>query len=280
MGRSGLLAAGILVSVLLLGGCASPLEKFLSMEDSRSPTKALGRCLTNELNANEFLDCVFDVKVDSENKELLLLRGHAVVGLLAIYGKFSLDNDPVNKEDDSRRLLGRIYAAETSLWKASICKVNSESAPSTTKFSDIKCERKAPTEHVLMRDVEHLNRVGKIIQVALAAGKPAARRAANFFEKLIAIIVTPTPSGALAMARDFRKALVRAATIEAYGSAYFGAVKKWMQEIQDREKGDKDVPNLDDWEKIDTLYLKPACDEIKRMGKDERLCFPKRRPTT
>ncbi len=212
--QSKFLAGGLLVSALLLSGCANRFEQILNLEQTRSPSKALEFCLDQvkesldaadkleekklegadvgkkKANAkkviikvredrrsatNEFLNCVFVEDVKLKNLELRLLRGHAVVGLLAIYGEYLIDKPTEKREDDADRLLGRIFLAENKLWNASACKAKSEdTANNGVDASTIQCKSDVPAGYVLKHRVDHVERVFTVTQVALAASKPVA----------------------------------------------------------------------------------------------------------
>jgi hypothetical protein len=210
---------------------------------------------------NQFLDCVFEVDVPENNVEWRLVRGHAVVSLLTMYGAYSLKFDPLNQEDDAKRLFGRIVSAENSLWQAT--RLNPAGASSLSKEA-----------RLLAKDIGRVNRIIAVIQVSTAAFKPAKRRLIGFGQKVAALVATPTPAGAIGALRDFRKAVKRAATIAVKGSAYINGIISWMKNIRDAKGG---IPSLDDWKAIDDIYLRPACKSVAFMAYgDFRSCIPNR----
>lgn len=68
---------------------------------------------------NWFLDCIFGISVDQDDLETRLVRGHAIVGILAIYGAWTSQFDLANQKDDATRILSRIEKASRLMWEAS-----------------------------------------------------------------------------------------------------------------------------------------------------------------
>lgn len=247
-------------------------------------------------NINDFLDCVFDVKVDQEKLELRLVRGHAIVGVLAVYGLWSVQFDAAHQKDDASRLLSRIENAEKHLWDASNYKpvvtntVSEDKTTSTSSFTwptrkiayknqgkNQKASNKKPIEPrvTLKREPSRLKRIVSVTQVVTAAGKPAARRTRSLIEKVFSGIAsavsTGSPAGLLSSGKDIRDAIKRAMTTRIYGSAYFSALKEFLENVKARED---EFPILKDWKAVDDEYLKGACDDLAKIVGREHTCIP------
>lgn len=216
---------------------------------------------------DKFLDCFFKVDVPpTPNKlEWRLVRGHAVVAMLAMYGAFSLKHDPVNQEEDAQRLFGRIVEAENSLWAASKLKPRTQSPAS----EEVK---------ILLNDAARHDRIIDVGQVATAALKPLKRRLFGFFEKLGAVFVAPTPGGVIGVLKDVREAAKRAFVIALKGSDYIRGTREWMKRIKTSKSGQ---PDISDWNAIDEAFLIPACRSVAFMAfEDFRRCSPDRTQQT
>ena len=266
--------------VVWLGGCvSSPLESFLDQQASRRPTRVIAECIKGvdkELSAeesgqenaggekeaiNRFLDCIFETKVPEDNLEWRLVRGHAVVALISMYGAYSLQYSPLYQKEDAQRLQGRVIAAEKSMWEMS--RFRASPPPYSNEMK------------LLLEDAAHDDRMLDVLQVATAAMNPAKRRAVGFFERLGNVIVAPTPQGAVGLVRNLRDAVKRAAVVEIKGSDYIQGTTKLMQNIRDRKNG---IPDKEDWKAIDAAYLAPACRTISFMadGNFDKSCSPAR----
>lgn len=262
--------AALVVEMALLGGCATPLEKLLKQEIDNDPITVVKDCFdkadeeaakgtAEKKTIDQFLDCFFDVEVPSDNLEWRLVRGHAVVAMISMYGAYSLQHDPINQKEDAQRLFGRIFEAEKSLWEAS--KFNSPANVS----NEVK---------LLLEDGARHERIADVGQVATASLKPAKRRLFGFFEKLSSLFSAPAPTGVVGALKDLRNAAKRAFTVSLKGSDYINGTRKFMENIKSNKGGNPD-PN--DWKAIDVAFLAPACKSISFMAYGEfRECSPNR----
>ncbi len=265
--------AALVAVMAVLGGCASPLEKLLKQEIDNDPITVVKDCFdkadeeakveSNEkLIIDKFLDCFFEVDVPPVNLEWRLVRGHAVVAMISMYGAYSLKHDPVNQEEDAQRLFGRIFEAERSLWAASKLNTGDPAVPTSNEF------------RLLVEDGARHDRIADVGRVATASLKPAKRRLIGFFEKFSALFAAPTPVGVIGALKDLRAAARRAFTVALKGSDYIKGARAWMKNIKVAKNGD---PDVDDWIAIDMAYLAPACQRISFMAYgDSRTCSPSR----
>lgn len=166
-------AWGVIALTALLGGCTSLSERILGLEEGKSPTKVMYDCLKSfddldkqkeaakdqenfekfeelkkKSGVNEFLDCVFEITVAEDNLELRLVRGHAIVSILGIYGAWSAQFDAGHMKDDAARILSRIEKSEQLLWAASQYKAtkSSQTIPNGTTTTTTTTFNRATTK--------------------------------------------------------------------------------------------------------------------------------------
>ena len=276
------LAIGFAAAVL--AGCASPSAKFFLGEDAKPFSEQIKNCVdpwekreqeegVDEAIAetagkksamNEFLDCITGVAIGQNAIEFRLLRGHLIVGVLAIYGEDSAGKSPSNKQKHATNILGHIERAESLLWEASGCQNSAAGAD---------CTPLDPNTLTDARDT--LRRIFAVLDLARAVSEPGKERVLpfgkSFITRISALITVPTPSGAIGLVKEGRRAAARIFTLRSYSAAYRSAVEGFLKEVTGR------TPKAENWKRIDTAYLLPACKSLARMAgrkEDQHHCVP------
>ena len=160
----------------------------------------LNAAVNNIGNVDAFLDCVVG-KIDANDKELHLLRGHIVVSVIARYGLYNVDlAQYANAASDAASLMDRIEIAEELLRGAS------------KKFNT-----NLPDPH--HPNVDRLDRVAAVLNVSLAATKPTKERVKSFITRVAALV--GGGAGSIPdLLEDALRGVKKLARLRVWGGAY------------------------------------------------------------
>ena len=247
----------LVAAIVMLEGCASPIDKFYGLADAPTADKAIRTCIQTYVQAEEnneivtvhdFLDCIFkdptgavNADVPQDNLPLRLFRAHAIVSGLAVYGGFSMKYDRLANRENAAVLLGAIEKAELELWSAHKAVANPSHG------------------YVAQRTVDFFDRIRLVYKVAEVAARPGLMRARNFVERIVAAIAAENPLAVIGTIKDARRAISRALTARRYSAAYIKGIRDLIAEIKTQRSGQ---PGDDDWKAIDEFYLNDACETL------------------
>jgi len=280
---------GMLVAVaMLVGACASsPVDRFYGFDDTQKIDEVLGDCFSEFVGEDDpefvgkddvdeakdvhtFLNCGFRTVAERKagsgaadiaesDLQLRMLRAHAVVGALAVYGNFSMEVDREKNRENAAVLLTSIEEAEIDLWTAF------EAASGTSIHG-----------YVLQRDVDFFDRIRLVYKVAEGAVRPGLLRAKGFVERIVAAIAGQNPFAVFTTVKDARKGIARALSARRYSAAYIRGIRNFIIEIKTRSTN-RGVVTKPDFKAVDGFYLKAACDGLaKTAGASSHHCIPDR----
>ena len=200
------------------------------------------------------LDCYVG-PVDATNLEERLVRGHVIVTMLAMYGKYNLGVRRYNGvENDAATILKSISAADLSLSRSS--NLLYRAAGYTTDLT------KTP-----LQSYYRVDRVVDVLQVAIDVERPTIARAKEDVLNIVAAIggsptaVRDLVDGALAVIK-------KVTVLEVYGPAVRRDAYNFLQGMKGRGHAD-----LTDWTQWDTS-LYEACKPIAELARGQNQCVP------
>ncbi|MEM7044464.1 MAG: hypothetical protein AAF543_16770 [Pseudomonadota bacterium] len=211
---------------------------------------------------------------DKAKEELLALRGHAIVTVMARYAAYNMTGviagglhatnfEPYDAlSSDAAALLTRIEYAERLLRRDSKTARQFEAKPVP------QVDRTAASLHGFPR-VKRSNRVFSVVQVAFEAERPTARRAVGFLTRLAGLFAGPGVSDLKSVVNTALAGLEKAAFVNIYGRAYRADVDDLFADLDDG-------PSPDHWTKIDDA-LRDACNRLAILaGGVVAHCVPER----
>jgi hypothetical protein len=207
--------------------------------------------LKGQSKIDYLLDCTL---AEAPNHEASLYRAHVLLSLLASYGAYNLSVGHYEESiGDAITLLSHIKQAEASLRKASSVV---EPMPAIIEFQDNRYR---------------IERVSKLLEVALYAERPTLRRAKRSVRSLIGAIAADAPpsivkSGIEGAMSGIRKSI----HLRLYGKAYLEDAREDLERFANGSV----APSIDDWQRRDIL-IQEACDKISTIAKVDRYsCLP------
>jgi hypothetical protein len=214
--------------------------------DGEISSDYLKALLNGESKIDYLLNCALAEAPDNEAR---LYRAHVLLSLLASYGAYNLSVGQYEESiGDAITLLSHIKQAETSLRKASSVV---EPTAAIFKFQDNRYR---------------IERISKLLEVALYAERPTLRRAKRSVRSLIGAIAADAPpsvvkSGIEGAMTGIRKSI----HLRLYGKAYLDDAREDLERFADGSI----TPSIEDWQRRDIL-IQEACDKISLIAKLER----------
>lgn len=273
--KATLRTATVVVAFSVLGGCGSLIDEFYGLDEAPTVDEAIAKCvgkyvggeekekIDERKNIHDFLDCFFDpennnknARVGEENLPLRLLRAHAIVGALAVYGAYSMKYDRLANRENAAVLLGAIENAEAKLWSAKTIGDN------------------PPHGYVAQAYIDYFDRIRLVYKVAEAAARPGIIRTRNIVRRIILAAGSQNPLAVVSTVKDSRRAIARALTARRYSAAFIAGIGGLIAEINTKRSG---TPSIDDWKTIDNFYLKAACETLADIAEvPAHRCVPSR----
>lgn len=170
----------------------------------------------------QFLDC-FLGPVDPIDYDTRLLRGHIALAMLSEYAAHEIAEAPISKRKDyANTAISQISGAELSLKSMSYAEANQVwGTGGSASGSKAKLITRMPGTPV--QSVRNVARIEQIIKLAAFSDTVAFRNAWGGMVQLVADSASHLTAAAVAQdaANSAVKALQEAATVNAFGAAYF-----------------------------------------------------------
>lgn len=200
---------------------------------------------------DNLLDCYIG-PVDATNVEQRLFRGHVIVTMLAIYGRFNLKAHRYNgMEDDAATLLKSITTAELSLSRSSNLLFRAAGSQSNLPQTPLKA-------------FNRVDRAVDVLQVAIDVERPTYARARNAVLNLVAVI-GGSPTALRDLVSEALVGIKKATVLAVYAPALRADAYADLKRIQ------RDGVKVEDWAAWDR-ELFAACQSIAEMASAPNTC--------
>lgn len=256
------------VSTLVSGEWQPPASSAVSVDPTPrlDPDEEKPGYLTHErvrAHFDNFLDCYFidlvpyeEGKTDDQKRQLMALRGHAIVTVLARYAAYNLTGRiggglhttafPPYEDSpgDAGNVLARIEYAQRLIRK---------DAPEELRFPEEGKPQVQLTDESLYGypNVQRVNRIFSVVQLAFEAERPTLRRAQGIVSEIIGLFPGANVTAFRNLVEYAVAGLEKAALLGTYSRAYRSSTKMIFDGIQG-------TPGKEDWEKVDGA-LQDAC---------------------
>jgi hypothetical protein len=225
--------------------------KMVTNADGELSTDYLKALLKGQSKIDYLLDCAL---AKAPNDEARLYRAHVLLSLLASYGAYNLSVGQYEESiGDAVTLLSHIKQAELSLRMASTI------VKPTASIDEFQHNR------------QRIERISKILEVALYAERPTLRRAKGSVRSLLGAIAADAPTSVVRSGIEgAMTGIQKSIHLRLYGKAYLDDARLDLNRFADGSK----TPTPDDWQRRDRL-IQEACDEITITARLEGYtCLP------
>jgi hypothetical protein len=207
------------------------------------------------LNGQSKIDYLLDCTLaEAPNDEARLYRAHVLLSLLASYGAYNFSVGQYEESiGDAITLLSHIKQAETALRLASTV------VEPTQSIDQFQLNR------------YRIERISKLLEVALYAERPTLRRAKDSVRSLLGAIAADAPTSVVKSSiKGAMAGIHKSIQLRHYGKAYLADARLDLNRFADGSQ----TPSVEDWQRRDRL-IQEACDSITITAKLEGFaCLP------